>query len=310
MTIPQSVLLCDALEAAALSFRRSLSVTDLSRLFFPGQDWDKPADHGDASPNAKLRDALGLALMRRSACGHGYPFDISDRSIKAADVRAFQPYVFLLLGKSLNFGGPKEADALLREFRKCFEDVVCWAMRQAGFVAEVLSEPRAERGLPVKLAPALRELANRLGEAAALDEGKIEPHDNDLDVDVLAVPLKGNAKRGGWPVVLIQCATGALADLQAKVAEGASTFVSVWLNGFPHASSVRAGATPDDLLSLCDNHWNRLCADGWILDRTRIVFLASCPGKVPLPKALSSFWGKLWAARREIDWRTGWQQGA
>lgn len=283
-------------------------MTDLSRLFFPGQDWEKPADHGDASPNAKLRDAFGLAQLRRSACGEGYPFEISDRAITAAEVLAFHPYVFLLLGRSLNFGGPKEADALLREFRKCFEDAVCWALRKAGFVAEVLSEPRAARGLPVKLAPALRELVNRFGEAAVLDEGKLEPDDNDLDVDVLAVPLRGNAKRGGWPVFLIQCATGALVDLQAKVEEGKLTFPSVWVNGFHGASSVRTGATPDDLLYLSGVHWNRLCAAGWILDRTRIVFLASCPGKVPLPRDLSSLWGRLWAARRDIDWQTGWQQ--
>ena len=308
MTLPQSVLLCDALEIAALNFPRPLSVTDLSRLFFPGQDWEKPPEPSDASPNAKLRDALGLARERWSACGDAYPFDVSDRSIKAKDIQGFDPYLFLLLGRGLNFGGPSQADALLRGFRKYFEDVVCWAMRRAGFVAEVLSEPRDKRGLPVKLAPALRELLKRFGAAAVLLESKLDPHDNDLDVDVLAVPLRGNAKRGGWPVFLIQCATGALRDLQAKVDGGASTFGSVWDSGFPEESSVRVGATPDDLLILPNNHWNRLCLAGWILDRTRIVFLASSAGGVLLPDEVSSFWVELWAARRDIDWQTGWQQ--
>jgi len=308
MTLPQSAVLCDALELAALRFMRPLSVTDFSRLLFPGQDWEAATDLGDASPNAKLRDALGLAEARRSACRDAYPFDVSNRSIRAMEIRQFNPYVFLLLGRALNFGGPKEANALLREFRKYFEDVVCWSLRKAGFLAEVLSEPRAKRGLPKKLGPALRELVNRFGEAAVLLEKRLEPDDNDLDVDVVAVPLKGNAKRGGWPVFLVQCATGSLEDLQAKVDEGASTFTGVWENGFAGASSVRTGATPDDLISLSDNHWNRLCGGGWILDRTRIVFLASSPANVPLPDEISSFWRRLWAARSEIDWLSGWQQ--
>jgi hypothetical protein len=308
MILPQKALLSDALELAALVLQKPLSLTDLSRLFFPGQDWERPVERDDATPNAKLRDALGLALMRRTACGMAYPFDVSDRSIQARTITDFDPYVFLLLGRTLNFGGPTDREALLRAFRQHFEDVVCWAMRKAGFLAEVLSEPRAQRGLPVALAPALRELANRFGEAALLVENKLAPNDNDLDVDVVAVPWKGNGCRGGWPAVLIQCATGAIATLQSKVGEGAETFRTVWDNGFFPASLVRTGATPHELLALPQVYWNRLGEAGWILDRTRIVHLVSVGRAVPLPPEVFVFWARLWAARQEIDWQTGWQE--
>lgn len=310
MTLPQTALLCDASEVAALVLKKPLSVADLTRQFFPGQNQGEAEEQSDpqkVAPNAQLREALRLALSRQTACGEVYPFRLSERSIEALEISEFNPYLFMLLGRALNFGGPKATQALLQEFRSQFEDVVCWAMRRAGFVAEVLSEPRGTRGLHTQLAPALRELVTRFGEAAILREEKLEPHDNDLDVDVLAVPVKGNAMRGHWPVFLIQCATGALARLQAKVSEGATTFTTVWENGFARANNVRGGATPDDLLALGENHWNRLCEAGWILDRTRIAYLASCGGNVPLPNGVSSLWEKLWAARNDIDWLTGWQ---
>lgn len=308
MTLPQVAFLCDAFELAALTLQRPLSLTELAKLFFPGQDLDEPIDFRDAAPSTKLRDALGLAQARRRACGKAYPFDVGDRSIRARGIKGFDLYVFLLLGTALDFGGPKNVDELLRKFRTQFEDIVCWAMRKAGFVAEVLSEPRGRRGLPVQLVPALRELVVRFGEAALLREDKLQPEDNDLDVDILAVPLKGNTLRGGWPVFLVQCATGKLTDLQAKVDEGRNTFGSVWDNGFHTANSVRTGATPDDLLNLADNHWNRLCSSGWILDRTRIAFLAS-QGEYPTaPRNVVRLWRRLWNAKGEIDWQTGWQQ--
>lgn len=309
MTLPETVDLCDAVELAALTLKKGLSVTDLTRLFFPGQHADEnPADPRDgAAPEMKIRDALGLAATRSAACVSGYPFEVTERSIKAQRIIAFNPYVFLLLGRTLNFGGPENSEGLLRAFRKHFEDVVCWAMRKAGFASEVLSEPRAARGLPVPIGPALRELAARFGEAAMLLEEKLEPADNDLDVDVLAVPLKNNARRGGWPVFLIQCATGKLVELQAKVSEGSSTFSGVWERGFFEACCVRTGATPFDLLILSENHWERLGKAGWILDRTRIAYLASSGGNTPVPKAVATFWNRLWAARSEIDWQSGWQ---
>ena len=310
MILPQTTSLCDASELAAIILQKPLSLADLTRQFFPGQNQGEAEEQTDpqkGAPTSQLREALRLAISRQAACGDVYPFNVSERCIEAHKISAFNPYVFMLLGRGLNFGGPEAAQALLQEFRIQFEDVVCWAMRQAGFVAEVLSEPRGPRGLHVQLVPALRELAVRFGEAAVLRVEKLEPHDNDLDVDVLAVPVKGNAMRGHWPVFLIQCATGALARLQAKVSEGATTFTTVWENGFSCANSVRGGATPDDLLALAENHWNRLCEAGWILDRTRIAYLASCGGSFPLPNDVSSFWEKLWAARKDIDWLTGWQ---
>lgn len=302
MKLPESAALCDAIELAALTMQANLSVQDLARQFFPGvQDLEVQAD---------IRDALALSMRRKQACGSGYPFVTGERSIQAEKIDGFNPYLFLLFGHTLNFGGPKQANRLLRKFRVRFEDVVCWSLRRAGFAAEVLSEPRRPRGLNVPLSDALREVAKRFGEAAALKASALVPDDNDLDVDVLAVPMRSNGLRGGWPVFLIQCATGTIEDLQGKVDEGAKTFSTVWEGGFFSGSSIRSGATPDDLLALHAVHWNRLSHSGWILDRTRLAYLAAFGKDVPVSPDVAVLWKQLWAAHCEIDWQTGWQQGA
>src|SRR5262249_22557003 len=161
-----------------------------------------------------------------------YPFAPGERSITAEAINGFNPYLFLLLGRALNFGGPKQTNKLLQKFRKYFEDLVCWSFRRAGFAAEVLSVPRKPRGLDTQLPAALREIADRFGEAAVLRANALMPNDNDLDVDVLAVPVRGSRLRGGWPVFLIQCATEPVDALQRKVDEGARTFTTVWEGGF------------------------------------------------------------------------------
>jgi hypothetical protein len=171
----------------------------------------------------------------------------------------------------------------------------------------VLSEPRGFRGLNVQLAPALREIANHFNEPATLREDKLVPGDNDLDVDVLAVPIVGNASRGGWPVIQIQCATGAIVHLESKLGEGALTFATVWEAGFFPGSRIRAVATPDDLLKLHEVHWFRLGQAGWVLDRTRIAYLSSTNRVIQLLPEVTAYWQDLWAARNDIDWQTGWQ---
>jgi hypothetical protein len=300
MKLPESVVLCDAIELAALVMQAHLSTQDLARQFFPGGQ--------DIEEEAAIRDALALAMRRKEACGLGYPFLITERSIKAERIDGFSPYLFLLFGRALNFGGPKQMNKLLQRFRKHFEDLVCWSLRKAGFLAEVLSVPRTPRGLSARLPDALREMAERFGEPANLKATALMPHDNDLDVDVLGVPVRGSKLRGGWPLFLIQCATEPVDALQRKVDEGAATFGTVWEGGFFPSCGVRGGATPDDLLALHDNYWNRLSCAGWILDRTRIVYLASGEKVVPIPRAVVDLWDDLWAARTEIDWQTGWQQ--
>jgi hypothetical protein len=207
----------------------------------------------------------------------------------------------------LSLGGPAHADELLRNFRKYFEDVVCWSLRRAGFTAEVLSEPREPRGLHVSLANSLHIIKDRFGELATLKTDALSPDDNDLDVDVLAVARPGNQECGGWPFILIQCATGALTTLQSKISEGQHTFSTVWDGGFFPSHSVRGCATPDCLLTLHTRDWRRLSVHGWVLDRTRIVHLASFGHEVPLPADVNAFWHKLSAAVVDIDWQTGWQ---
>jgi len=301
MFLPDTVTLCDAVELAAINLGKNLSDVDIAKQFFPGQEM--------AEVEADIHDVFELAKARKAACPSMYPFDVTDRSISSQIVRAFNTYIFLLLGRSLDFGGPATADTLLRRFRKYFEDVVRWAFRKSGLVAEVLSIPRAPRGLSTELVPALREIATRFVEPAILREDRLMPHDNDLDVDVLAIPLKGNGDRGGWPTFQIQCATGEIKDLESKISEGALNFGTVWEKGFFPGCRVRGAATPDDLIILNDVYWHRLGQAGWILDRTRIAYLAGGRQNVRLPQPVREYWQELWAARSEISWQTGWQGG-
>jgi hypothetical protein len=300
MKLSKSADLCDAIEMGALAGGKTFSQQQILRQFFPGS---KDAKHVEL-----IRDALDLAFRRKRACGPaGYPFHVEPRSIRAEPVGAFTIYYFLLFGRTLMFGGPASRDVLLRSFRKYFEDVVCWALRRAGFTADVLSEPREPRGLHVKLFTSLNMVKERFGERATLKVGSLAPGDNDLDVDVLAVPRPGNRECGGWPIFLIQCATGAITTLQSKIGEGQFTFNTVWEGGFFRSHSVRGVATPDCLLTLSVRDWNRLSEAGWVLDRTRIVHLATFGQTVSVPNDVKAFWRDLAAASLEIDWQTGWQ---
>jgi hypothetical protein len=296
MVLPGKVMFCDACEMAAIAAAGTqLFVGDFSRQFFPG------LDHEDVEP--QILEMLGLAAARRNAIRTVYPFEVTERSLRFAGTADFNIYTFLLLGKSLDFGGPANVDHLTTYYRRYFEDAVCWALRRAGFVVEILSIPREFRGLPQALAPALREVSTRFGESAILLEDKLMPHDNDLDVDVLASPCLGNTSRGGWPTFQIQCATGAVTLLQSKLQEGSETFGTVWEKGFYPGSAIRAVATHDDLLALHDVHWDRLGKAGWVIDRTKIAHLSSGERPIAHVNEFINFWAELWAARIEIGWQ-------
>lgn len=300
MKISECADLCDAIEMGALAIGGTFSQQQILRQFFPGS---KDSRHIEL-----IRDALELALRRKRACGPGgYPFHVEPRSIRAQPLTGFRIYHFLLFGRALTFGGPAQGPVLLRNFRKYFEDVVCWSLCQAGFTAHVLSEPRVPRGLHTSLVNSLQMVRDNFGECAFLVPDAISSDDNDLDVDVLAVAQPGNGECGGWPIFLIQCATGALNTLQSKISEGQFTFHTVWDGGFFRSHSVRGCATPDCLLTLHTRDWNRLSEAGWILDRTRITHLASFDKKAPIPHELNVFWQELATASSDIDWQTGWQ---
>jgi hypothetical protein len=302
MTLPGSVALCDAVELAAVALQKPLFDQDLTKQFFPGQ--------AAADVEAEVKEVFNLAKARRAAAQSGYPFAVTDHSITFQQPGEFSAYTFLLLGRTLEFGGPANVDELLRSFRRLFEDVVSWSLRKAGFTCEVLSIPREFRGLHVELAPALRQISDRFKETGILREDRLAPHDNDLDVDVLAVPIVGNASRGGWPIIQIQCATGPVTQLESKLSEGALNFATVWETGFFPGSRIRAVATPDDLIKISEVHWFRLGQAGWVLDRTRLAYLSSTNRVAPLLNEVTAYWNELWAARTDIAWQTGWQQTA
>jgi hypothetical protein len=301
MKIAVSCALSDAVELAALLLHEQLSEKDIVSQLMTGIPDDEVDD--------LVRDALAVAKQRAVACPQGYPFEVSQKAVCAKPISAFNPYLFLLLGSSLKRGGAAIPPALEDGFRRYFEDLVRWSLRKAGFTAEVLSEPRSERGLPRSLKPALREICNRFGEKADLDERKLTSHDNDLGVDVVATFPLIDIGRSGRPVFLLQCATGDLDALESKITEKQEVFAGVWRWGFYSKSCIRGGATPNDLLKLERVYWDRLCEHGWVIDRMRIVQLAHCAGEdeVPVPRGLLKLWEDLRDAAPNLDWRNGWR---
>lgn len=300
MRVGLASALCDAVELAALFFQKDLSLKDL--LGELGQGLSGP------DINAYLQDALGMAQQRARACGECYPFTVSPRQIAAKPVAAFETYTFLLLGSSLKMGGVADRDELAREFRGQFEDVVCWCLRRADCCAEILSIPRGPRGLPTPLKRALVEIASRFGEPADLIEAKVTTDDNDLGVDVVATWPRIDSGRSGRPIVLVQCATGPVTDLSSKLGEKVNVFPGVWEYGFYQESSVRTVATPDDLLGLERVHWDRLSAQGWVLDRLRLVQLAGMAKQdQAVPTGVATLWQKLSKCIVTLDWRNGWR---
>jgi hypothetical protein len=255
-----------------------------------------------------VKEALGVAAQRAAACPQGYPFEVSERTICVKQFDGFNAYLFLLLGSSLKHGG-KADQRLSRKFRKYFEDLVCWAFRTAGYAAEVLSEPRVERGLERSLKPALDQVAQRFGEKAELQQAKVTAHDNDLGVDVIATFPLIDQGRSGRPILLLQCATGPLEELMSKITEKKDVFAGVWQWGFYGASGVRGGATPEDLFSLAPVHWDRLSEHGWVIDRMRIVQMAYYHRNyaIAIPNGLLNLWRDLLSALPDLDWRNGWR---
>jgi hypothetical protein len=301
MRVAASSALCDAVELAALVLDRQLSQENLVSELTSGVPADEVQD--------LIKEALGVAAERAVACPQGYPFEVSERVIRAKSVDEFNPYLFLLLGSSLKHGGVANVQPLTTRFRKHFEDLVCWSLRTAGFTAEVLSEPRAERGLHKSLKPALLQVRQRFGEKAKLVGANLTADDNDLGVDVLATFPLIDSGRSGRPVFLFQCATGPVEELESKITEKQNVFAGVWQRGFYSVSSVRGGATPDDLLKLGPVYWHRLSEHGWVIDRIRIVQLAHSArgGAVPVPGGLLKLWNDLLSVASDLDWRNGWR---
>lgn len=301
MRTAASSALCDAIELAALVSAKPLTQENLASELTAGLSSDEVQD--------LVKEALGVAARRASWCPQGYPFEVSERVIRAKDAGNFSPYLFLLIGSSLKHGGSADIQPLIIRFRKYFEDLVCWSLRTAGFCAEVLSEPRSERGLHKSLGPALHQIRQRFGENAELIVGNLTADDNDLGVDVLATFPCVDIGRSGRPIFMFQCATGPVEELESKITEKQNVFSGVWQRGFYLSSSIRGGATPLDLVQLEPVYWHRLNESGWVIDRMRLVQLANSPVKVDMevPAQLLNLWKDLAAAAANLDWRNGWR---
>ncbi|MGH7453650.1 MAG: hypothetical protein ACRENG_20040 [bacterium] len=302
MLSAESVVLCDAIEVGSLQLKKSLSVDDVIAQ----------ALHGIAKDDARrlVRDALGVAMLRAKCCPKGYPFEASLNYIDSRQTDSFDPYLFLLFGYSLKHSSVSGRDKLARRFDRYFEDLICWSLRRSGFTACVLSEPREERGLPKSLKPALTRIADLFGEPTSIHEDKVKPGDNDLDVDVIASPAVIDRTRPGGLSVLLQCTTSPVERLKLKMMEGFNLFPSVWNNGFFLATSIRGGATPEDLLTLDAVDWSRLSQTGWVLDRMRVVelFRLGVIQGLEEPQTVLSLWKDLKAALADFDWRNEWRE--
>lgn len=302
MRTATSAALCDAVEIGVLQLRKGMSLEDIC----------VQAGHGFERDEAKrlAEDALAVAVLRSERSPGRYPFQANLNYLAPRQNDGFDPYLFLLLGFALKRSCVPDAPALLRRFQRYFEDLVCWSLRKVGLTACVFSEPREERGLPKQLRPALAVVAQLVGEPTVVREDRIKDSDNDLDVDVVAAMPVIDRARSGRPAFLVQCTTSPAERLSAKMAEGYKLFCSVWRDGFYPASSVRVGATPEDLLTLDPVDWGRLSQQGWVLDRMRLTELVGLgqEREIEAPAALLALWDDLSAALPDYDWRNGWQQ--
>lgn len=302
MRLPRSAILCDAIEIGALQLGVGLSAENILAEAF--------ANSKDERDIFLVSDAFAIAVERSKACPVGYPFDATPRMLRPKRIPSgFNPYLFQLLGVSVSQRGMLDRTDLARRFRRDFEDFVCWACKRSGLIAQVLSEPRSIRGLPTSLLPALARVSGIFGQGGKVIEAKLAPHDNDLDVDVIAAACKSDSVLGGWPIFLLQCATGPVQELHNKILEVSTTFCSVWETGFHRSVAIRGGATPDDLLRLDDVFWGRLSEAGLILHRTRLVnFSLRRPQRnVRVPARIAEVESDLRRAILQFDWRNGWQ---
>jgi len=307
MKLPASAALCDAIEIGALQLGMALSPENVLAEVF--------ANSTNESDRNLVFETFLVATLRAKASPNGYPFSATPRNLSPKPIgRAFSPYLFLLLGVSAAQRGMLPNQTLARKFRREFEDFVCWVLRRCGFLAEVLSEPRTHRGLDRSLQPALLQIAERFGEEAFLNETKFAPDDNDLDVDVVATPAAGDRTIGGWPTLLVQCATGPVQQLHNKILEVSNTFCSVWNRGFNRKATLKGGASPDELLQLEPVFWGRLHEAGFVLHRMRLVNLAlrrfprhSHLRARRLPARVRELEKALRAEVGEFDWRSGWR---
>jgi hypothetical protein len=298
-----SASLCDAIEIGVLQLKQSLSIDDIVTQ----------AMHGFAKDEARrlVREALGVAMLRSKCCPSGYSFEASLNYIAPKAMENFDPYLFLLLGYALKRSSVSGGFKLARRFERYFEDLVCWTLRRVGFTACVLSEPREDRGLPKSLKPALAHIADLFFEPTSIHDDRIKPDDNDLDVDVIAAPAVVDSNRCGGLAIFLQCTTSPVERLKVKMTEGFNLFSSVWKNGFFLASSIRGGATPEDLLTLDAIDWIRLNQTGWVLDRMRLVELFQLGKTKGLnePELVLALWKDLEAAMPSFDWRNEWRDG-
>jgi hypothetical protein len=302
MQSAQSAVLCDAIEIGVLQLKKTLSIDDVIAQ----------AMHGIAKDDARrlVREAFGVAMMRAECCQQGYPFEASLNYIAARQTNDFNPYLFLLFGYALKRSSVPDGDKLARRFDRYFEDFVCWSLKRGGFTACVFSEPREERGLPRSLKPALAHIANLFAEPVSICEEKIKADDNDLDVDVIASPAIIDRSRCGGLHVLFQCTTSPVERLKTKMTEGFNLFSSVWNNGFFIETSIRGGATPEDLLTVDGLDWARLSQMGWVLDRMRLteLFQFQIVQNLEEPDPVLALWSDLAAVLPDFDWRNDWRE--
>jgi hypothetical protein len=303
MQSARSAVLCDAVEIGSLQLKRGLSVDDIVAQAMQGVAKDEA--------RKRVREALGVAMLRSNCCLKGYPFEPSLNYIVPKPTHDFDPYLFLLFGYALKRSSVPHGDKLARRFERYFEDLVCWSFRRVGFTACVLSEPREERGLPKSLKPALAHIADLFGEPTSIHDDRVKPDDNDLDVDVIVSPAVIDRTRCGGLSVFLQCTTSPVERLKVKMTDGFNLFSNVWNNGFFLATSIRGGATPEDLLTMNAIDWVRLSQTGWVLDRMRLVELFQHGIKQGLeePQVVLALWKDLQPVLPEFDWRNDWREG-
>ena len=77
-----------------------------------------------------------------------------------------------------------------------------------------------------------------------------------------------------------------------------------------YETSIRGGATPEDLLTMDDIDWARLNQTGWVLDRMRLVdlFQLEVVQGLEEPQVVLTLWKDLKAVMPDFDWRNEWRE--
>ena len=213
---------------------------------------------------------------RQVAAGEGYPFGLSDQSVRLTQETPYarSTYIFLLL---LSYIEVPHIQVLGSNPQRDFEDISQTAAESFFGHNEhdgsyLFAFPR--RGNESSFIAAVHELTKQIGEGGGAREGIDNSRQKDAGLDVVV----WHGFKDSWPGRLIafgQCASGK--NWTAKLTELPSTtsWCQTWMNTPPIVEPVRMFFMPHRMTS---RHWKVDAAKaGIVFERCRIAYHAPQP---------------------------------